>query len=100
MRESFDRVLLTAGREALQYSTTEGFAPLREWIAARYSTPNAPVSPDQVMMVSGSQQGLDLFGQGADRSGRPDILVETPTYLGALQAFLLVFAAMCFHRRR
>lgn len=48
MLAAFDRVLTAKGREALQYSTTEGFAPLREWIAARAGTPDAPVSPDRV----------------------------------------------------
>jgi 2-aminoadipate transaminase len=88
MRASLDRVLSTSGREALQYSTTEGYAPLREWIAARFSTPNAPVSPDQVLMVSGSQQGLDLLAKVLVDPG-DRVLVETPTYLGALQAFSL-----------
>ena len=53
MRASLDRVLTANGREALQYSTTEGYAPLREWIAKRVSTPQAPVTPDQVLIVSG-----------------------------------------------
>ncbi len=83
---ALDRVLTATGREALQYSTTEGFAPLREWIAARNSTPEAPVSPDQVLMVSGSQQGLDLLAKVLIDPG-DKVLVETPTYLGALQAF-------------
>ena len=86
MRASLDRVLLANGREALQYSTTEGYAPLREWIAARVSTPEAPVSPDQVLMVSGSQQGLDLLAKALIDPG-DTVLVETPTYLGALQSF-------------
>jgi len=86
MRASLDRVLSANGREALQYSTTEGYAPLREWVAKRVSTPDAPVSPDEVLMVSGSQQGLDLLAKvliDPDDS----VLVETPTYLGALQSF-------------
>jgi len=86
MRLAFDKVLAERGREALQYSATEGYAPLREWIAKRVGTPDAPVSADDVLIVSGSQQGLDLIAKvlvdPADR-----ILVETPTYLGALQAF-------------
>jgi len=85
---ALERVLTTSGREALQYSTTEGFAPLREWIAARTSTPEAPVHPDQVLMVSGSQQGLDLLAKVLIDPG-DTVLVETPTYLGALQAFSL-----------
>ncbi len=88
MRASLDRVLAASGREALQYSTTEGYGPLREWIAQRYSTPEAPVSPDQVLMVSGSQQGLDLLAKVLLNPG-DSVLVETPTYLGALQAFSL-----------
>ena len=86
MLAAFDRVLTAKGREALQYSTTEGYAPLREWIAARVSTPEAPVSPDEVLMVSGSQQGLDLLAKALINPG-DKVLVETPTYLGALQAF-------------
>ena len=88
MNAALDRVLSSRGREALQYSTTEGFAPLREWIAARLSTPEAPVSPDDVLMVSGSQQGLDLLAKALINPG-DKVLVETPTYLGALQAFSL-----------
>ena len=85
---AMERVLTASGREALQYSTTEGFAPLREWIAKRNSTPDAPVHPDQVLMVSGSQQGLDLLAKVLIDPG-DRVLVETPTYLGALQAFSL-----------
>lgn len=86
MRASLDRVLDENGRDALQYSTTEGYAPLREWIARRLSTPEAPVSPDEVLMVSGSQQGLDLLAKVLIDPG-DTVLVETPTYLGALQSF-------------
>ena len=88
MQAALDRVLQTRGREALQYSTTEGYAPLREWIAARLSTPQAPVSPEEVLIVSGSQQGLDLLAKALIDPG-DTVLVETPTYLGALQAFSL-----------
>lgn len=88
MLAAMERVLQVNGRDALQYSTTEGYAPLREWIAARVSTPDAPVSPDQVLMVSGSQQGLDLLSKVLIDPG-DTVLVETPTYLGALQAFSL-----------
>jgi 2-aminoadipate transaminase len=90
MLASFDRVLTSRGREALQYSTTEGFAPLREWIAARVGTPEAPVSPEEVLIVSGSQQGLDLLAKVLVDQG-DKVLVETPTYLGALQSFSLFY---------
>lgn len=88
MRAAFDRVLALRGREALQYSATEGYGPLREWIAARVGTDAAPVAPDDVMIVSGSQQGLDLLAKVLVDPG-DRVLVETPTYLGALQAFSL-----------
>ena len=88
MRAALDRVLAESGREALQYSTTEGYAPLRAWIAARVGTSQAPVSPDDVLIVSGSQQGLDLLAKALIDPG-DRVLVETPTYLGALQSFAL-----------
>ncbi|MBA4093956.1 MAG: 2-aminoadipate aminotransferase [Candidatus Accumulibacter sp.] len=88
MRAAMTQVLTGNGREALQYSTTEGYAPLREWIARRCSTPEAPVDADQVLIVSGSQQGLDLLSKALVDPG-DTVLVETPTYLGALQAFSL-----------
>ena len=88
MRAAFERVLSTNGREALQYSTTEGYAPLRAWVAAHVGTSQAPVSADEVLMVSGSQQGLDLLAKVLVDPG-DTVLVETPTYLGALQAFSL-----------
>ena len=88
MKAAMDDVLTRCGREALQYNTTEGYAPLRAWIAERNSTPEAPVHPDQVLMVSGSQQGLDLLAKVLINPG-DKVLVETPTYLGALQAFSL-----------
>jgi 2-aminoadipate transaminase len=88
MRIALEKVLVNNGREALQYSTTEGYAPLREWIAARIGTPAAPVSADDVLIVSGSQQGLDLLAKVlVDPNDR--VLVETPTYLGALQSFAM-----------
>jgi 2-aminoadipate transaminase len=76
-----DRVLTDHGAAALQYSTTEGHLPLREWIAAQ-----SRITPDHVQIVSGSQQGLDLLGRVLIDPGDV-VLVEQPTYLGALQAF-------------
>ncbi|MET0518770.1 MAG: PLP-dependent aminotransferase family protein, partial [Burkholderiaceae bacterium] len=57
-----------------------------EWVAARVTTLGMTVSPDQVLITSGSQQGLDLVGKILCDAGAP-VAVETPTYLGALQAF-------------
>lgn len=66
---------------ALQYSTTEGHLPLRSWIADR-----SGITPDHVQITSGSQQGLDLLARVLIDPGDV-IMVESPTYLGALQAF-------------
>ncbi len=88
MQAAFDAVLSEQGRVALQYGTTDGYAPLREWIADSLSTPGAKIAAEQVLMVSGSQQGLDLLAKVlVDEGSR--VLVETPSYLGALQAFSL-----------
>ena len=88
MQAAFAKVLSERGREALQYSATEGYGPLREWVAKRFSRPEAPVVADDVLIVSGSQQGLDLLAKVLVDPG-DRVLVETPTYLGALQSFSL-----------
>jgi len=78
------------GMRALQYSTTEGHAPLRRKIAERMqSTWNACVAPDQILVTSGSQQGLDLTGKLLLDEGDV-VLCESPTYLGAISAWNVV----------
>jgi len=77
------QVLQADGRAALQYSSSEGYAPLREQVAQMLPW---DVDPAQVLITSGSQQGLDLVGKVLLDPGSR-VLVETPTYLGALQAF-------------
>ena len=74
-------------RPALQYAASEGLAELRQWVAAEMAAHGAQVSPDQVLITTGSQQGLDLIAKVLIDEGAP-VLVETPTYLGALQAFM------------
>jgi 2-aminoadipate transaminase len=86
MQKAFDTVLSQQGKAALQYGTSDGYAPLREWIADSLSTSDSPIVPEQVLMLSGSQQGLDLLGKVLIDEGSK-VLVETPSYLGALQAF-------------
>ena len=76
-------VLASDGPAALQYAASEGFAPLREKVASMLPW---PVDPAQVLITTGSQQGLDLVAKVLVDSGSR-VLVETPTYLGALQAF-------------
>ncbi len=76
-------VLATDGPAALQYAASEGHGPLREWVAAQLPW---PVDPAQVLITTGSQQALDLVGKVLIDNGSR-VLVEMPTYLGALQAF-------------
>ena len=86
MRAASERVLRDDGQAALQYAASEGYAPLREWVAHDLRKQGMHVSPDQVLITTGSQQGLDLVAKILIDAGSR-ILVETPTYLGALQAF-------------
>ncbi|MBY0573500.1 MAG: PLP-dependent aminotransferase family protein [Undibacterium sp.] len=86
IRAAFDKVLSQNGKTALQYGPTDGYPLLRQFIADSLSTSECKITPDQVLMVSGSQQALDLLGKVLVDEGSK-ILVETPSYLGALQAF-------------
>lgn len=81
--QACETVLRTDGRAALQYAASEGYRPLCEWVAAQLPW---DVSPEQVLITTGSQQGLDLVAKVLIDAGS-NVLVETPTYLGALQAF-------------
>jgi len=86
MREATARVLSDAPREALQYAASEGFGPLREWVAEHMAERGVNVDASQVLITTGSQQGLDLVGKILIDPGSR-VAVEAPTYLGALQAF-------------
>ena len=73
-------------KPSLQYASSEGLPELRAWVAAEMCKQGAHISPDQVLITTGSQQGLDLIAKVLiDKDSR--LLVESPTYLGALQAF-------------
>ncbi len=86
MREASQKVLRDTPLEALQYAASEGFAPLREWVAHHMVAQGLRCDADQVLITTGSQQGLDLVAKILiDANSR--VLVEAPTYLGALQAF-------------
>ena len=81
------KVLLEDGENVLQYSTTEGYLPLREYIAERYFVKKGlQASPDEILITNGSQQGLDLIGKVFLNKG-DRIAIERPGYLGAIQAF-------------
>jgi 2-aminoadipate transaminase len=86
IRAACERVLTDTPREALQYAASEGFGPLRDWVAQHLAGQGMRVEPGQVLITTGSQQGLDLVGKVLVDAGAP-VAVESPTYLGALQAF-------------
>lgn len=71
---------------ALQYSVSEGYLPLREWLVDHMGALGIPCSPENILIVSGSQQALDYLGKLFLSPG-DTALVTRPTYLGALQAF-------------
>jgi 2-aminoadipate transaminase len=86
--EAVSRVLGENGDEILQYSTTEGYLPLREYIANRYLKQGLKVDADEILITNGSQQGIDLVSKVFLNKG-DKILVENPTYLAAIQSFML-----------
>ncbi len=88
VRSAFNEVLLEHGQAALQYSCTEGYYPLRQWISEHLDPFYNNVNADTILIVSGSQQALDLLSKifiDEDSS----ILIENPSYIGALQSFNL-----------
>jgi 2-aminoadipate transaminase len=85
-KQAADKVLSRHGSKALQYSTTEGYKPLRELIVEKMARYGLNAAPENVLLTSGSQQALDLLGKLLINPG-DCILTERPTYLGALQAW-------------
>ncbi|ART82920.1 aspartate aminotransferase [Oceanisphaera profunda] len=80
------KVLQNHSNGALQYAATEGFAPLRQYIADRYFKQyGMQVSPDNILITNGSQQALDLLGKVLVNEG-DNLIIEEPGYLGAIQA--------------
>jgi len=87
MKEISKIVLDESGTQALQYSTTEGFSQLREQIAKRMNSKNKTnVTKDDILITNGSQQGLDFAGKAFLDEG-DIVLCESPSYLGAINAF-------------
>jgi 2-aminoadipate transaminase len=85
--EATIKVLDESGGSVLQYSTTEGFPPLRQYLAGRYlKNRGLTVDPDEILITHGSQQGLDLIGKVFLDQG-DGMAIERPGYLGAIQAF-------------
>jgi 2-aminoadipate transaminase len=85
MRDAFNRVF-DGGNKSLQYGLTDGYIPLREWIAARMKQKNMNVDLANMILTTGSQQAVDLLCQVYLDEGDV-VLVENPTYLAALQLF-------------
>jgi 2-aminoadipate transaminase len=80
-----ERVLAREAGRVLQYGPTEGFPPLREFLASLMAIRGIPIPAEQLIITSGSQQGLDMIGKLLIDPGDA-VLVESPTYVGALQA--------------
>ncbi len=89
LAEAAQVVMSETPDQALQYSATEGFLPLRQWIADRYRMRFGwEVSSDEILITNGSQQGVDLLGKILLNAG-DSVVMEAPGYLGAWQAFAL-----------
>ena len=86
VKKATSKVLEEEGEQVLQYSTTEGYAPLRDFIAQRYSHQGLNVDVDDIMITNGSQQCLDLVGK-VFLDQNDGVVMERPTYLAAIQAF-------------
>ena len=85
-RRAFEWVLETNGAAALQYGPSEGYQPLREYLAARMTKMGIPAEAEHILITNGSQQGLDLLGK-VFLNPADAICVENPSYMGAIQAF-------------
>ncbi|MFD2613644.1 aminotransferase-like domain-containing protein [Paenibacillus gansuensis] len=85
IRDAYARVF-TKGKGVLQYNLTEGFTPLRAKIAERMAKKGMKVTPDEMILTTGSQQSIDLIARVYLDEG-DTVLVENPTYLAALQVF-------------
>ncbi|MCO5188389.1 MAG: PLP-dependent aminotransferase family protein [Anaerolineae bacterium] len=81
-----ERVLSQNGCAALQYSTTEGYMPLREFLADKMAAYGIEAGPENILITSGAQQAIDIIGKMLINPG-DRILTEQPTYLGALQSW-------------
>ncbi len=85
-QDSLNQALRIEGAAALQYDLTEGYPPLKEYLCHWLAQEGIHAQPDEMLLTNGSQQGLDLVGKVfLDPDDR--VLVENPTYLGAIQAF-------------
>lgn len=91
IEKAVSEVLSSKGEKILQYSTTEGYEPLRDYIANRYLKSGLNVDAADILITNGSQQGIDLTGKVFLNKG-DNVLLEKPTYLAAIQSFSLLEA--------
>ncbi len=84
--EACQYVLTHDGVRALQYGTTEGYPPLKQYLVEKMKEYDVPAEQENILLVNGSQQALDLIGKIFINPGDV-VLTEGPTYLGAIQAF-------------
>jgi DNA-binding transcriptional MocR family regulator len=88
IKEASNAVLTNTPGPVLQYGATEGYGPLRESISAFMANKGATVSPEGLIVTTGSQQGLDLIGKTLINPG-DKVIVEAPTFLATIQCFRL-----------
>lgn len=86
IRQAMDEIMATDARSALQYGATEGYLPLKSFLAERVSRFGISATPEEVLITTGSQQGLDLVGRLFVDPGSL-VAVEDPSYVGGLDAF-------------
>jgi 2-aminoadipate transaminase len=86
IREAVEEILRKDWKAGLQYGEAEGHRPLREWVAKDLTARGVPTEAAQVLIVSGSQQGIDLVARAFLQPGDV-VLTENPSYLAALQVF-------------
>jgi 2-aminoadipate transaminase len=86
LQEAAEQIFSEDWRAGLQYGEADGYRPLREWVAADLTSRGVPTETAQVLMVSGSQQGIDLVARAFIQPG-DIVLTEEPSYLAALQVF-------------
>ena len=87
IKKATNKVLSMHGKDVFQYGNSEGYQPLREYIAGRYlQTKNLDIPVEDILITNGSQQGLDLMGKILLNEGN-GVIIEEPGYLGAIQAF-------------
>ena len=95
LKESMERVIDQYGDEVFQYSSTEGYQPLREWVAKRYRDEyGMDVQAEDILITTGSQQALDLMGKVLINP-KDALAIEEPGYLGAIQAFTVFEPDFC-----